>query len=171
MMIYINFYVYPFCSIGIIEENKAVTHIYLRKSGRTKNNPQGYMEFSGNTQQRKVQETHIIKDAAVQITEYFDGKRKTFDLPLNPQGTDFQLRVWKALQNIPYGETRSYADIAAITGNPKAYRAVGMANHHNPIPIIIPCHRVIGANGSLTGYAGGLELKQRLLNLESEHLV
>ena len=89
-----------------------------------------------------------------------------FDLPLRMQGTPFQQKVWAALREIPYGETRSYGQIAAQVGNPKAGRAVGMANNRNPIAIIVPCHRVIGANGSLTGYAGGLNVKQELLALE-----
>ncbi|MBQ4132956.1 MAG: methylated-DNA--[Desulfovibrionaceae bacterium] len=108
----------------------------------------------------------LLKSAAAQLEEYFTGRRRQFDLPLNPRGSNFQQRVWRALQNIPYGETRSYRDIAEAAGAPGAFRAVGMANHKNPIAIIIPCHRVIGADGSLTGYAGGLEYKQALLNLE-----
>jgi len=111
-------------------------------------------------------ETPLIKKAAQQFDEYFDGKRKSFNLPLGLSGTDFQIKVWNALQNIPYGETISYGELATIIGNPKASRAVGMANNRNPIPIIIPCHRVIGHDGSLTGYAGGLELKRLLLELE-----
>ena len=104
---------------------------------------------------------------ARQLEEYFTGKRREFDLPLDPQGTDFQCSVWNALQKIPYGETRSYRQIAQSINNPNACRAVGMANNKNPIWIIIPCHRVIGAVGTLTGYGGGLEMKQRLLELES----
>ena len=108
----------------------------------------------------------LTDKAAGQLGEYFAGKRKIFDIPINPQGTKFQLCVWNALNDIPYGETRSYKDIATATGNPKACRAVGLANNKNPIWIIIPCHRVIGANGTLTGYGGGLEIKQKLLDLE-----
>jgi methylated-DNA-[protein]-cysteine S-methyltransferase len=111
-------------------------------------------------------ETPLIKKAAQQFGEYFKGKRKTFNLPLTMQGTDFQMKVWNALKKIPYGKTISYGELAAMIGNPKACRAVGMANHNNPIAIIIPCHRVIGHDGSLTGYGGGLELKQKLLELE-----
>lgn len=101
-----------------------------------------------------------------ELEEYFLGRRREFDLPLSPDGTEFQKKVWAALREIPYGETRSYSEIAGQVGNPKAVRAVGMANHRNPIAIMIPCHRVIGKNGSLTGYAGGLDLKERLLKLE-----
>lgn len=105
-----------------------------------------------------------------QLTEYFLGKRKSFTFPIEMQGTDFQKRVWRALCDIPYGETRSYKDIAIAIGNPKACRAVGMANNKNPIAIVVPCHRVIGANGSLVGYAGGLEMKTALLELEKNNL-
>lgn len=101
-----------------------------------------------------------------QLEEYFAGRRKTFDLPLAPRGTEFQRRVWSALQKIPYGKTVAYADIAQRIGNPKGVRAVGLANGRNPIPIVIPCHRVIGKNGTLTGYGGGLPIKQKLLEIE-----
>ena len=100
---------------------------------------------------------------------YLSGERRTFDLPLAPEGTAFQKAVWAELEKIPYGETRSYGQIAAQVGNAKACRAVGMANHRNPIPIFIPCHRVIGADGSLTGYGGGLDCKKVLLRLEHNH--
>lgn len=115
------------------------------------------------------EETPLLMNTTRQLTEYLNGERKKFDLPLAPEGTPFQKSVWEALCSIPYGETRSYSEIAKIIGNPLACRAVGMANHRNPIAILIPCHRVIGANGSLTGYAGGLEIKQFLLQLEKEH--
>ena len=108
----------------------------------------------------------VLALAACQLSEYCAGKRKTFELPLRPEGTEFQRRVWAALSEIPYGETRSYGQIAATIGNPGAGRAVGMANHKNPLPIVVPCHRVIGAGGSLTGYAGGLDIKRKLLELE-----
>ncbi len=107
-----------------------------------------------------------LKDAARQLTEYFSGKRRTFDLRLAPVGTPFQQTVWSALQKIPYGETTSYGELARRIGNPKAVRAVGLANGSNPISIVIPCHRVIGSNGSLVGYGGGLPIKQALLSLE-----
>jgi methylated-DNA-[protein]-cysteine S-methyltransferase len=101
-----------------------------------------------------------------QINEYFLGQRTCFDLSIDPVGTSFQLAVWRELLAIPYGETRSYGDIAKQLNKPGASRAVGMANHHNPVAIVIPCHRVIGQNGSLTGYAGGVDLKQKLLSIE-----
>ena len=107
--------------------------------------------------------------ARQQLTEYFAGKRQEFDLPLKLSGTEFQLSVLDALQKIPYGETTSYSDIAQRIGRPKAVRAVGAANGRNPIPIIVPCHRVIGSHGDLTGFGGGLETKEALLRLEAEH--
>lgn len=113
--------------------------------------------------------TALTNEAATQIQEYLAGKRKVFDVPLAPAGTEFQKRVWQALQCIPYGETRSYQEVAAMIGNPKALRAVGGANNKNPLLILIPCHRVIGANGDLVGYAAGLKIKRFLLNLEQQH--
>lgn len=106
-----------------------------------------------------------------ELDEYFQGRRKTFDIPCRTHGTAFQEKVWAALREIPYGETRSYRDIAEAIGHPKAYRAVGMANNANPLFIIIPCHRVIGADGSLTGYGGGLPMKKALLMLEKKHSI
>ena len=101
-----------------------------------------------------------------QLEEYFRGERRMFDLALAPRGTPFQQNVWQALCDIPFGESTSYGEIARRIGNPKAVRAVGLANGRNPLPIVIPCHRVIGANGTLTGYGGGLPIKRRLLALE-----
>lgn len=112
---------------------------------------------------------NITNKCSKQLNEYFSGQRTCFDIPIDPIGTHFQLKVWKALCDIPYGETRCYGDIAAVIGNAKAQRAVGMANNKNPIPIIIPCHRVIGKNGSLTGYAGGIDTKKKLLELEKQN--
>ena len=110
----------------------------------------------------------VIKKAYKQVCEYIEGKRQNFDLPLDPIGTEFQKSVWDQLIYIPYGETRSYKDIAIAIDKPKAYRAVGNANNKNPIPIIIPCHRVIGSGGKLVGYAYGLELKKELLDIEKQ---
>ena len=146
------FYNYPLCKLGIAEENGNICRVFF-KMGKT---PDGFEKA----------ETPLIKKAAAQLDEYFNGKRKVFNLPLKLNGTDFQIDVWKALQAIPFGETRSYGEIAHIIGKPKASRAVGMANNRNPIVIIVPCHRVIGHDGSLTGFGGGIELKRRLLKLE-----
>lgn len=114
----------------------------------------------------ELRDTPVFALLKTQLEEYFDGKRTRFSVPLAPKGTDFQKKVWAELQKIPCGETRTYGQIAAAAGNPKASRAVGMASHNNPIMILIPCHRVIGSNGKLTGYAGGLWMKERLLELE-----
>ncbi|CAI3198140.1 methylated-DNA--[protein]-cysteine S-methyltransferase [Clostridium neonatale] len=113
-----------------------------------------------------IVETKLIKEAYNQLNEYFNKEREQFELPLSPQGTEFQLKVWSALREIPYGETCSYKDIAIKVGNEKASRAVGMANNRNPIAIFVPCHRVIGANGKLVGYAGRLDIKEKLLEME-----
>jgi methylated-DNA-[protein]-cysteine S-methyltransferase len=107
-----------------------------------------------------------LGEAVRQLREYFTGRRTEFDFPMQPQGTPFQLAVWKCLTEIPYGETISYGELAKRVGNPKAARAVGAANGANPLPIVVPCHRVIGANGKLTGFGGGLPTKEKLLALE-----
>lgn len=139
--------------IGIAEADGRITHLF----------------FDGERfpeKDYKRNETPVLAEAGKQLREYFAGTRKSFDLPLAPVGTAFMQRVWKALQEIPYGETRSYKEIAAAAGNVKACRAVGMANNRNPISIFIPCHRVIGAGGDLVGYGGGLDKKRFLLELE-----
>ncbi|AGF54449.1 methylated-DNA--[protein]-cysteine S-methyltransferase [Clostridium saccharoperbutylacetonicum] len=132
------------------------------------------LDFVSNNDKENIIEgskTELLIEIVKQLDEYFDGTRKVFDLPIEPEGTEFQKKVWKALIEIPYGETKSYGEIAKIIGNDKAARAVGMANNKNPIAIIIPCHRVIGANGNLVGYAGGLELKEKLLELEKRSII
>jgi methylated-DNA-[protein]-cysteine S-methyltransferase len=111
-----------------------------------------------------------LRETMRQLKAYFSGELQEFDLPLAPEGTDFQRRVWSALCGIPYGETISYGDLARRIRNPKAVRAVGTANGANPIPIVIPCHRVIGSDGTLTGYGGGLDIKEKLLGLEQKQL-
>lgn len=143
----------PVGDITIADNGSAITRIHF-----------GGAEDSPDCGPRGA--TSLTDLACKQLTEYFSGSRKVFDLPLCPKGTEFQQRVWRALQTVPYGETRTYGEIAAQTGNPRASRAVGMANHHNPIAIVIPCHRIIGKNGTLTGYAGGLSIKQMLLQIE-----
>lgn len=149
------FYDSPPGRIAIAENGEAITHLYFSEEPG----------FPGAV----PQETALLQEAAIQLEQYFAGRRKTFDLPLAPEGTTFQLKVWRALREIPYGQTRSYGQIARITGNEKAARAVGAANNKNPISIIIPCHRVIGADGKLVGYGGGLERKAYLLELEKRH--
>ena len=113
--------------------------------------------------------TPIIKKSFQELDEYFSGKRKTFDLPLKLNGTEFQKKIWQELIKIPYGKTISYKELAKRAGNEKACRAAGMANNKNKIMIVIPCHRVVGSNGDLTGYAGGLNVKKQLLDLEAEN--
>ena len=142
--------------ITIIEENEKITRIDICKKYK-------------NDATYCIKDTVLLSRTAKQLEEYFQGKRKNFNIPIKQKGTPFQQRVWKALQEIPYGEVTTYGEIAEKIGSPKAARAVGMANHNNNIPIIIPCHRVIGANGKLVGYALGLEMKQWLLNLEKEN--
>lgn len=131
-----------------------------------------YTSFSSGHQQRRPQpdwreDAAPFKTAIEQFTAYFEGQPITFDLRLTPKGTSFQLEVWQALQEIPFGQTRSYGDIARWLGKPGASRAVGAANAANHLPIVIPCHRVIGADGGLTGFGGGLDTKRRLLELEN----
>ena len=155
MMKYLNYIDSPIGILGLVQEEDCLTEVFFGKS-------ESHQDYS-------QEETLLLKEAKKQLKAYFEGNQKIFDLPLNPKGTDFQKTVWQALLLIPYGETRSYKDIAAAIGSPKASRAVGMANNRNPLPIIIPCHRVIGANGKLVGYAGGLGCKEKLLALEKEN--
>lgn len=124
--------------------------------------------FSDSKKENEIEkETDYIRRTYLQLKEYLSGKRKSFDIEIEMIGTEFQKKVWKELLNIPYGETRSYKDIATAIGNKKACRAVGNANNKNPIAIIVPCHRVVGSNGSMTGYAGGIDIKEKLLKIEN----
>jgi methylated-DNA-[protein]-cysteine S-methyltransferase len=127
------------------------------------------VEFAGNCAGVPEAPVPLLVDAERQLRAYFAGRLHRFDLPLEMEGTEFQKRVWRALLAIPYGETRSYGQVAAAIGDLKAVRAVGTANGANPIAIVVPCHRVIGAGGALTGYAGGLTLKRKLLELEARY--
>lgn len=145
----------PLGSLTLVEEAGSLTELRFGKASP----PEGQEE-----------ETPLLLEGERQLLEYFSGKRKIFSLPLSPRGTEFQRRVWAALLTIPYGQTRSYEDIARLAGCSKGFRAVGLANNRNPLPIFIPCHRVIGKDGSLTGYAGGLESKRFLLELEGVSL-
>ena len=112
------------------------------------------------------EESNLLVQGIAELDEYFKGVRKEFSIPLDLQGTDFQKKVWEALCKVPCGSTATYGEIACMIGNPKASRAVGGANNKNPVPIIVPCHRIIGSNGKLVGYAGGVDMKQRLLEIE-----
>lgn len=145
--------------IGVAENAGYITNVWFA-SGSTQGIP-------GKMENQVKKETPLIAEAGRQIKLFLEGKLRVFSLPLAPRGTPFMRSVWDALCNIPWGTTASYTDIARIVGNVKAVRAVGLANNRNPIPVIIPCHRVIGKNGKLTGYAGGLDIKQKLLDIES----
>lgn len=159
-MKYIKYVDFKLGKIGIVEENgKIVKIVIINKNDENNKNADDFVE----------KDTKLLVKAKNELEEYFDGKRKEFDLPLKQEGTEFQKKVWNALSKIPYGETRTYKEIAKMIGNEKASRAVGMANNKNNIPIIIPCHRVIGSNGKLVGYALGLDMKQYLLDLESKN--
>lgn len=147
--------------LAICEENGKIVLVNVVKT------KEDIEEIAKNSIQK---ETALIKNTKQQLDEYFAGKRKKFDIPIKLDGTDFQIKVWKELLKIPYGETCSYLDIAKRIGNPKASRAVGMANNKNKIIIIVPCHRVIGSNKKLVGYACGLDVKEKLLELERENL-
>ena len=141
----------PVGKIEIVEENEKIIELNI------------YNEKKNNIIEK---DTKLLLETQKQLKEYFKGKRTKFEIPLNPKGTEFMKKVWKELLNIPYGEVRTYKEIAEKIGNSKASRAVGMANNKNPIPIIIPCHRVIGSNNKLVGYALGLDMKKYLLDLE-----
>ncbi len=141
--------------IGIIEDGVGITNLFFKNQIV----PQNIIE----------EKTPLLLKAEYQIRQYLKGERKIFDLSLSLKGTDFQIKDWNALLDIPYGETRTYKDIAIKIGNPKSCRAVGLANHKNPISIIIPCHRVIGTNGKLTGYGGGIQIKKYLLEIEKKY--
>lgn len=146
--------------------------VYNTKIGKLKieyeNDVLTGIAYTENEKEQGIR-SELSDKTALQLEEYFDGKRKEFDISIKLIGTEFQKKVWNELLKIPYGETVSYKDIAINTGSPKACRAVGMANHNNPILIIVPCHRVINENKKLGGYALGLDLKRRLLELEKEN--
>ena len=141
--------------VGIVDNGKEILEVFYGEEKR---------------EDAEIYESPLIRKTYGQINDFLEGRLKEFDLPLYFEGTDFQKKVWNALIAIPYGETRSYKDIAEKIGSPKAYRAVGITNNKNPISIIIPCHRVIGANGKLVGYGGGIDIKARLLELEKNQV-
>ncbi|MBD5118366.1 MAG: methylated-DNA--[protein]-cysteine S-methyltransferase [Clostridiales bacterium] len=143
---------YPIGTLGLMDDGEGLSRVSLCREDVRPGAGEG--------------ETPLTLQAAAELDEYFAGRRKSFTVPLSPKGTEFQLAVWQALRDIPYGQTRTYGEIAAAIGRPRAARAVGMANHDNPLLIFTPCHRVVGKDGSLTGFACGLEAKRRLLELE-----
>jgi methylated-DNA-[protein]-cysteine S-methyltransferase len=152
----IYFYETDIGKIAIAEKAGSITNLYFVNDKLPQN--------------MQVYETPLLLKAAQQLTNYLAGGLREFSLPLAPDGTAYMKQVWTSLCEIPYGKTASYKDIALKIGNPNAARAVGLANNRNPIPIFIPCHRVIGTNGSLTGYRGGIDLKSRLLEMEHRRL-
>jgi methylated-DNA-[protein]-cysteine S-methyltransferase len=141
----------PVTTLAVAVENGVVTSILLGQQGQRE--PKGRLE----------------RQVASELQQYLSGRRREFTFPVGAEGTEFQRRVWRRLQQIPYGRTVTYGELARYIGNPKASRAVGTANGRNPVPIVIPCHRVVATGGKLGGYGGGLELKRRLLELESKH--
>jgi len=150
----------PVGTLLIAGDDEAIHYIYFPKNGRVEKPQPEWRESARGP----------VSEAMRQLGEYFAGARIEFDLPLAPEGTEFQRNVWRRLREIPFGETISYGELARRIGNPQASRAVGAANGSNPIPIVIPCHRVIGKNGKLTGFGGGLPVKEALLALETRQL-
>jgi len=151
-MRYLHYYDSPVGQLGVVADQRAVYQITFACEV-----PKGPVLLG---------ETLLHQEAAKQLNEYFAGRRASFELPLQAEGTEFQKAVWQALQKLPYAETASYSEIAAQIGRPRAFRAVGGAVHANPLAIVIPCHRVIGKDGGLTGFGGGLKVKRLLLDLE-----
>ena len=146
----------PIGLLSLVEENGALVEVHWN------------FDLPRDAAPLALPSTPLLRQAAAELAAYFAGALREFTVPLAPKGTSFQQKVWAALREIPYGETRSYKEIAAMVGNEKACRAVGMANNRNPLPIFIPCHRVVGSDGKLVGYAGGLDVKTFLLELEKE---
>ncbi|HEX3045077.1 MAG TPA: methylated-DNA--[protein]-cysteine S-methyltransferase [Bacillota bacterium] len=160
-------YIGPFGTFYIVMNEWGVEKVFLMEAD--------WLGYLGRKNGRQAGSIHrdptFCREVIRELEEYFHGGRRRFTVPLAPEGTDFYQRVWKTLLSIPYGETRSYGEIAAATGNPKAQRAIGQANRKNPLPILIPCHRVIGKNGAMTGYLGDhLDIKRYLLEMEKTNL-
>lgn len=151
-------YASPVGNLLIAEEKETVTYCLWEDTSDE--------QLTATWQEDKLQQSALMTETCRQLTEYFAGRRKTFDLPIQLNGTPFQRLAWNSLQQIPYGETISYAELARLMGHQKAARAVGNANHHNPLMIIIPCHRVVASNGKIGGYAGGIDRKTWLLERE-----
>ena len=156
---------FPIGEVGVVCSEKGLHEVAIRnvRSSLAARQASGTSVPSRSDSKARA----LARRALAEIAEFLDGRRRQFTVPLDLRGTPFQMQVWKALLRIPYGETRSYGEIARAVGRPKAARAVGMANHTNPVAIVVPCHRVVASDGSLGGYAGGLEMKSRLLRLEA----
>lgn len=149
------FYETKLGAIGIEENNGFISNVYFGKENISKD--------------INVKETDILKEASSQLNKYINGEIKEFNLPLSPKGTEFMNEVWASLCKVPYGEVLTYKEMGEMIGRPKAARAVGLACNRNPIPIFIPCHRIVGSNGKLTGYLGGIDIKEKLLNIENRN--
>ncbi len=145
----------PIGALTVAGDSQGIHHILFENN-----------RYDAKGRERWQRDAHALRDARTQLLQFLHGERTTFELPLAPHGTDFQLRVWRALADIPFGQTWSYMQLARHIGQPTASRAVGAANGRNPLPIVLPCHRVIGASGALTGFGGGIETKAALLELE-----
>jgi methylated-DNA-[protein]-cysteine S-methyltransferase len=160
-------YISPFGKLFMVMNERGVKKIFLMEADW-----RGYLAYTNARQAGSIhRDPTFCREIIRELEEYFHEGRRYFSVPLAPEGTEFYQKVWQSLLAIPYGETRSYSEIAAATGNPKAQRAIGQANHKNPIPILIPCHRVIGKNGAMTGYLGDhLDIKRDLLQLEKDHV-
>lgn len=141
--------------IGIEEKNGFISNVYFGKD-----------DIEDNIE---IKETKLVKEASIQLNKYISGELKEFKLPLSPKGTEFMNEVWNGLCEIPYGEVLTYKEMGEKIGRPKAARAVGLACNRNPIPIFIPCHRIVGSSGKLTGYLGGVDIKEKLLNIERKN--
>lgn len=149
------FYETDIGTIGIEEKNGFISNVYFGKDDIEEN--------------IEIKETKLLKEASIQLNKYISGELKGFNLPLSPKGTEFMNEVWNGLCEIPYGEVLTYKEMGEKVGRPKAARAVGLACNRNPIPIFIPCHRIVGSNGKLTGYLGGIDIKEKLLNIEKNN--
>lgn len=159
-MIYYTTFNGPLCTIVLVGNEQGLSHLHLETK-------EGRRQFE--IHQSWKRNDPFFSDIRGQLSEYFNGQRRYFDIKINPHGTEFQKRVWQELTTINYGELKSYKEIATAIGNAKASRAVGMANSKNPLPLIIPCHRVVGSNGKLTGFAHGLAVKEKLICLEQHN--
>jgi methylated-DNA-[protein]-cysteine S-methyltransferase len=161
----------PVGMLQIVGKDGALTHVlFCSRTGIKPVTEEGHEILAKVSRKKEFFEekmTPLLKKTIKELEEYFAGKRKEFDIPLHPEGTPFQLKAWEGLSTIPYGQTRTYKQMAEYANCPKGYRAIGLANNKNPISIIVPCHRVIGSNGKLVGFGGGLDKKEWLLNLEN----
>lgn len=162
----------PVGMLQIVEKDGELTHVLfcsrVNVKPVTEEGHEILAKVLGKKEFFEEKMTPLLEKTKKELAEYFAGKRKVFDIPLHPEGTAFQMKAWEGLTTIPYGQTRTYKQMAEYAGSPKGYRAIGLANNKNPISIIIPCHRVIGSDGKLVGFGGGLDKKELLINLEKD---